>query len=274
MALWWPDSLPKYPSHDGFQGHFPDGSIRSQVGAGPAKVRRRFSAAVETFTWQKKLSAAQMEALYNFFKEDCAMGSLSFYMNNPWQFGVEILGINRGFEEGSFPPGWTQNNAVIEGSIIHSGSYSAKLVATGTNLWGVKSDPIPVDETETYTGIAWNKVTARTSGRSIITVRYYSDVEGLTEIGNAELGYLDAVTDWTEHEKTLGPTGADLVFPSGTKSLSIGHLAWDSSPNLTAYVDDFSLEGPRVSKCRFAESPTFMRRGSMWLVTAPMEVLP
>jgi len=57
--------------------------VRTEMDAGPAKLRRRFTAGVRKFQVPLVLSDAQVQALDNFFVTDTAGGSLRFDYMHP-----------------------------------------------------------------------------------------------------------------------------------------------------------------------------------------------
>lgn len=85
MPIEWPPLVPFFValgdlSRTGPQG----GTIRTQMDAGPAKVRRRFTAAPQRFQGATGfLSRGQLAAFETFFIEDLAMGSLPFLARDP-----------------------------------------------------------------------------------------------------------------------------------------------------------------------------------------------
>lgn len=79
----WPESLPQEPGADGFQETAPNLVVRTQMDAGPPKVRRRFTAGVRTFAMRFVLSEDQVDTLDAFFIEDCAGGAIPFDWKHP-----------------------------------------------------------------------------------------------------------------------------------------------------------------------------------------------
>ena len=66
----WPVTLPQLPDI-GLQETAPDLVLRTEMDAGPAKVRRRFTAGVREFrTTVSPLTAAQVQTLDDFFVND------------------------------------------------------------------------------------------------------------------------------------------------------------------------------------------------------------
>ncbi len=65
----WPEELPKTPFSDGVPDYKPtDNTIRTSTGAGPHKLRRRFTAVPEDVTLQLILTEDQMQVLFDFAK--------------------------------------------------------------------------------------------------------------------------------------------------------------------------------------------------------------
>jgi hypothetical protein len=78
MSQNWPDTLPQMWLQEGYQETLPETAIRSQMDAGPAKVRRRFTAQVTPFKAKMTMTAAQKGYLETYYKTTTAGGSLSF----------------------------------------------------------------------------------------------------------------------------------------------------------------------------------------------------
>ena len=79
----WPASLPQESLVEGFSEQAPNTLIRSQMEAGPAKVRRRFTSGPRNFDCQLYLSPAQVDALDAFYVSTLAGGALSFDWKHP-----------------------------------------------------------------------------------------------------------------------------------------------------------------------------------------------
>lgn len=80
MAV-WPSTLPKIAVDT--QEARQDGTIRTPMGTGPAKSRRRFSAVSRYLTTSLLLTAEQRETFDDFFSDTLAEGSLEFDMEDP-----------------------------------------------------------------------------------------------------------------------------------------------------------------------------------------------
>ncbi len=79
----WPGTLPQEMLQDGYQETAPSATIRSNMDVGPAKVRRRTSAATRMISGAIFLTMAQVEILDAFYINDCAQGSISFTWVHP-----------------------------------------------------------------------------------------------------------------------------------------------------------------------------------------------
>lgn len=82
MAV-WPASLPSSLLANGYSRQKGDQTIRTQMDAGPAKVRRRFSAAPTEVSGSMIVTMAQIGTLQDFFDQTLAGGSLPFDWADP-----------------------------------------------------------------------------------------------------------------------------------------------------------------------------------------------
>lgn len=82
-AIIWPPSLPQAPLISGYDETLPDTLLRTQMDAGAAKVRRRFTAAVSPMTCVFNMTEAQTEILDAFYNETIQGGALRFDMTHP-----------------------------------------------------------------------------------------------------------------------------------------------------------------------------------------------
>jgi hypothetical protein len=74
----WPAELPEYPLVQGYTRKPQAARVRSAVDAGPAKVRRRFTAKVRNVTYLVTLTKAQLAIFWDFYDNTLAEGSLPF----------------------------------------------------------------------------------------------------------------------------------------------------------------------------------------------------
>lgn len=151
---------------------------------------------------------------------------------------------NGGFETGDFT-NWTQNSSAIESTTIRTGSYSSKLVASGSDADGAESDPVIVRLGAIATIKGYHKVTVLTTGDYICYVKFYGDEAGTDYITKTPLVTHSSTVDWTLSSKTVGAinSGADIEYPAGTKAISVEQAWWNSAgdPDGTAFMDDLSV---------------------------------
>jgi hypothetical protein len=79
----WPSTLPGFPLADSFREIAPETSIRTAMDQGPAKLRRRTTAAARDIYASYILSRAQVEHLEAFYVAELAGGSAAFTYTHP-----------------------------------------------------------------------------------------------------------------------------------------------------------------------------------------------
>jgi hypothetical protein len=83
MAQVWPASLQEKLSEANFGLGIGDTTIRTDMDVGPAKVRRRFTKSIDSYTASIYLTSAQYATFYNFFDTTLNGGVLSFDFAHP-----------------------------------------------------------------------------------------------------------------------------------------------------------------------------------------------
>ena len=79
----WPETLPARLLREGFEERPPALVKRTQMDAGPAKQRRRFTAAPRPITGTIALTAAQRAILDAFFMDELQGGAIAFDWVHP-----------------------------------------------------------------------------------------------------------------------------------------------------------------------------------------------
>jgi len=79
----WPATLPQDALIDGYDERPPETALRTPMDAGPAKVRRRFTAGVRVVSATEALTRAQVDTLDAFYLTDLQGGALSFDWTHP-----------------------------------------------------------------------------------------------------------------------------------------------------------------------------------------------
>lgn len=86
----WPDDLPCRVRRDGYGETLPDGRLRQKMDAGPAKTRRRTSAAVRPVSASLEVGADAKVRFDRFWAEETAEGSLPFLMRGQVLSGLGL----------------------------------------------------------------------------------------------------------------------------------------------------------------------------------------
>ena len=79
----WPDSLPQALQIPGYSRTRNPEALRTATDAGPAKRRRRFTAASEPHSGQVTLNKAQLTTLKDFYFDSLQGGALEFDWTDP-----------------------------------------------------------------------------------------------------------------------------------------------------------------------------------------------
>jgi hypothetical protein len=82
-AITWPPGLPQDVLREGYAERPAKTAIRTEMEAGPAKVRRRFSAGVRPLSIAVELTRAQAGTLLAFFADTLEGGALPFEWAHP-----------------------------------------------------------------------------------------------------------------------------------------------------------------------------------------------
>lgn len=80
----WPASLQQILNADSFQVSFGNTTIRSDMDVGPAKVRSRFTDAVDIYTCGVNITYDQYTTLSDFYKTILNNGALPFTFDDPF----------------------------------------------------------------------------------------------------------------------------------------------------------------------------------------------
>ncbi len=79
----WPATLPDEPLLAGYRERAPKTALRTEMDAGPAKQRNRFTAGVRPFGFTMDLTRAQVDTLDAFFITTLEGGTLAFDWTHP-----------------------------------------------------------------------------------------------------------------------------------------------------------------------------------------------
>jgi len=162
------------------------------------------------------------------------------YTTHHWiEFDPGNKVINPGFESGTWGGSETQSTEEV-----HSGTYSAKLVASGSNTYGGYSNYIYIGNQETLVKVYTYVKTLNTAKFYVLILFYDENLSSCSPSQSAIVMATEAETEWTEHSKTFEP--GDGWCPADCRYIRL-KFNWynsDGNPDGTAYVDDFSLYTP------------------------------
>ena len=79
----WPVTLPQSPLIEGYSETLANIVVRTDMDAGPPKVRKRFTSAALPFKMSMILTGEQMETLDEFFTDTCNGGATAFDWEHP-----------------------------------------------------------------------------------------------------------------------------------------------------------------------------------------------
>ena len=91
MADVWPATLPQKFNEEGYSEGMGKNLIRSNMDAGPAKVRRRTTSAVRPMSGTMQMTSTQLQDLVEFYETTIMHGSLPFEFPNPRDAGVLLV---------------------------------------------------------------------------------------------------------------------------------------------------------------------------------------
>lgn len=79
----WPTELPQYVDESGYEEKSPETVLESQMDAGPAKLRRRFTTAYRPFRLSISCDAEQVPYFDTFYETTTAFGTIPFDWVHP-----------------------------------------------------------------------------------------------------------------------------------------------------------------------------------------------
>lgn len=102
----WPAELPQVLILNNLSAEKQNNVIRTQMGAGPAKIRRRYTVATKNFSGQIVVTEAQRRVLENWFDNDLASGALRFAMKDPQTLNYSQFRFREHYKEDSIDGLW------------------------------------------------------------------------------------------------------------------------------------------------------------------------
>jgi hypothetical protein len=86
----WPVTIPQDLLVDGYGEATPDVAIKSNMDVGPAKVRRRTTAAVRPITGKMVMTLTELGLFKSFYNTDLLGGSLRFDWTDPYDGSTAV----------------------------------------------------------------------------------------------------------------------------------------------------------------------------------------
>ena len=87
----WPSELPQHVLASGYSESLGEGRLRTQMEAGPMKVRRRFSAVARPVSTSFRVSPDGKARIERFWREEIGDGSLPFLMPDQTRDALALL---------------------------------------------------------------------------------------------------------------------------------------------------------------------------------------
>lgn len=104
--IYWPEELPQVLILDGLSAEKQNNVIRTQMDAGPEKIRRRYTVATKNFNGQIVLTEAQRRILEYWYDNDIASGALRFLMKDPQTLNLSQFRFREKYKEESLNGLW------------------------------------------------------------------------------------------------------------------------------------------------------------------------
>jgi hypothetical protein len=253
----WPEVLPQYLQVSGFSEQLADQLIRTQMDAGPAKARRRFTAAPRPLTGDIIVTAAQLAFFRTWYASVIMGGSLRFGWVEPGGTPLANLLTNGGFD--SATTGWVAGHGTLSS-------------VTG----GIFGNCLQIDFTE--------------------STAQYADQVFTTVVGHEYLlsGYVKSGTSGNESfyaQIQTNPEGVGIIFYTGTSAASWAYF-YDEFTSTQAQLDvsvakysgtagnmlfdQISIVDitSGISEMRFIEPPVITAHGVEYRISMKLEILP
>ena len=237
----WPHVLPQQLLVEGYGEQLSNQLIRTEMDAGPAKVRRRFTAAPRPVNGSIIVTPAQLVFFRNWYYNVLLGGSLRFGWTDPFT-GDELTNLvtNSGFD--SATTGWTGTHCTI--SSVSGGVYGNCLALTidddpAHENWQEAQQYAALTVGNTYSLATYHKTGTLAAGKLVLL--YYDSVGGLS------------VQTTTESDWTLLQT--DFVATAASQGISL--LIYNEDHG-TMLFDEVSLVDitAGIMEMRFIEPPT------------------
>lgn len=150
--------------------------------------------------------------------------------------------FNWGFENDFID--WIQGDAVTDAVTVRTGTASAKLEASGSNVLGPSLRGIEINATSFYQSDVYINITSYAAGNFIAKLNYYDNILGTGTPLQTETLFVRTATTagFVLESYTIGQTSdsPDFIIPATAKAVDVT-FEWDTTPTGIAYIDDFSF---------------------------------
>lgn len=102
----WPDSLPQVLILDGLNAKKRSSVVRTEMDAGPAKQRRRYTVSTKEFKGSIVVTESQRQILENFYRVVLSDGVLRFQMKDPQTLEYAEFRFKDDYDEDSLDGNW------------------------------------------------------------------------------------------------------------------------------------------------------------------------
>lgn len=102
----WPESLPQVLILDGLNGRKKTARVRTEMDAGPAKQRRRYTVNTKEFRGSIVVSESQRQTLSDWYDRVLGGGALRFVMKDPQTLRDAEFRFMEDYDEDSLDGNW------------------------------------------------------------------------------------------------------------------------------------------------------------------------
>lgn len=105
-SITWPDSLPQVLILDGLGAQNQNSVVRTEMDAGPAKQRRRYTVSQKDFSGSIVVTESQREILEDWYDSVIGGGALRFVMKDPQTLLPREFRFREHYKEDSLDGKW------------------------------------------------------------------------------------------------------------------------------------------------------------------------
>lgn len=258
----YPSILPQKFGKSNYNGQFPNNTIRTNMDAGPPKVRRLFTAGVEPVSGSIFMTKAQLDFFYNWYRNALFDGSLRFGWTEPWNEDTNLTNILTNPDFSSDLTGWSENPVGdTTAAIVSGGIYGncVQVTRDGGDYQGI-DQAISLSIGNSYFMEAY--VLSGTSGDESFIVNINEN-----GVGNRHQIAGTSSSTWTHHS-------LDFVVVATSNQIHVYKATATAGTMLFDQVSLYDITSG-ISEFRFVEPPTWKYLvPDLYEVTFNLEKLP